>query len=341
MEKKRNLPMVYKKKLFLLSTLVGLLALVYLLTLFFDPERVNSRNAAYSWLDPKSQDLADAIEIAKAGDWGNPLRLTRLGNAWSVIIDGAEFPAKKDRVEDLLRLLSGSSPYPVRGSSAASHERMGLTETSADRILVNGGAGLPLLDLLIGSTVAAGQEVYLRKNNQNEVRSGENKLYSYINSAVASWCNLRLFSEQGNQVLDSALVQRITVLPLPPEDGAPNPPLVITRKGVAWTIGGIEDESLDTQKVDSYVRGILDAEGEGFVSGLTAASTVFTDGRIEVELGNRNILTLNVGSLPAFLQTAGEPTIRRGVTASGSPYVYSLADWTLTRLFRERDYFMK
>ncbi|GHV29344.1 hypothetical protein AGMMS4952_14950 [Spirochaetia bacterium] len=326
--------MVYKKKLAVLSGLVGILAAVYLLTLFFDPERVNTRSAAFLWLDPKLQDQADGIEIAKAGEWGNPVKLLRRGDAWYTVIGDAEFPAKTTRVEDLLRILGSRGAYPVRGSAASSHERLGLAENSAARIVVKGGAGLPLLDLLIGGRDAAGQEVYLRKNGQNEVRSGEDKLSAYISGAETSWYNLRLFS--GPQAAQATLdaVQRVTVNPLPPtEDGGiREEPLVITRNGGGWSIPGLDDESVDSQKVDTYVRGILDAEGENFVPGLNAASAAFNDGRIVLELGNGASLTLNVGSLPGD---------KRGATVNGSSYVYTLADWTITRLFRERAYFVK
>jgi hypothetical protein len=322
--------MVYKKKLVVLSGLVGVLAVVYLLTLFFDPERVNTRSAAFLWLDPKFRDQADGIEIARAGEWDNPLKLIRHGDDWYALIGEAEFPAKTTRVEDLLRILTGRGAYPVRGSAASSHERLGLAENSAARIVVKGGAGLPLLDLLIGGRDAAGQEVYLRKNGQNEVRSGEDKLSAYINGAETSWYNLKLFSGPQN-LPDAAMVQRLTVYPLPVtgEDGAP---LVITRNGGGWSIAGLDDESVDSQKVDTYVRGIVDAEGENFAPGFNAASAAFNDGRIVLELGNGASLTLNVGTLPEN---------KRGATTGGSSYVYTLADWTVTRLFRERSYFVK
>jgi hypothetical protein len=214
---------------------------------------------------------------------------------------------------------------------------LGLAENSAARIVVKGGVGLPLLDLLIGGRDAAGQEVYLRKNGRNEVRSGEDTLSAYINGAETAWYNLRLFSGSSSP-LDIALVQRLTVYPLPPEEGGVSEepeggaPLVITRNGNGWSIAGLDDESVDSQRVDTYVRGILDAEGENFVPGLSAASAAFNDGRIVLELGNGASLTINVGTLPET---------KRGATASGSPYVYTLADWTITRLFRERSYFAK
>ena len=326
--------MVYRKKLILLSGFVGLLAVVYLLTLFFDPERVNARNAAFLWLDPKLQDQVDGIEIAKAGDWDNPVKLLRRGDDWYALIEEAEFPAKGARVEDLLRILSSRGAYAVRGSAASSHERLGLAEGNSARIAVTGGAGLPLLDLLIGGRDAAGQEVYLRKNGRNEVRSGEDTLSAYINGAETAWYNLRLFSSPEN----TDAVQRLTVYPLPAEpaeeEGAVSEgPLVFTRNGGGWSIAGLDDESVDSPRVDTYIRGILDAEGENFVPGLDAASAAFiNEGRLVLELGNGTSLTITVGTLPEN---------KRGATASGSPYVYTLADWTLTRLFRERAYFVR
>ncbi|MDR1249043.1 MAG: DUF4340 domain-containing protein [Treponema sp.] len=327
--------MVYKKKLILLSSLAGFLAVVYLITLFFDPERVSSRNAAFLWLDPKLQDQADGIELAKAGEWDNPLKLVRRGSNWHALIGEAEFPAKNVRVEDLFRSLSARAAYPVRGSDAASQERLGLSENRAARILIKGGAGLPLLDLLIGGSDAAGREVYMRKNGQNEIRSGEDQLSAYLNGAETSWYRLGLFSESPNPP-DAAMVQRVTVYPLPPEEGeetvAPSEPMVIARSGSGWTIEGLDDDTVDAQRVDSYMRGILEAEGDNFVPGMAAATAGFSDGRILVEMGNGSSLTITVGILSEGQKAAA---------ASGSPYVYTLADWTVSRLFRERSYFVQ
>jgi hypothetical protein len=324
--------MVYKKKLIALSSLVAFLAVVYLVTLFFDPERVSSRSAAFLWLDQKLQDQADGLELAKADGWDNPLRLVRRGSAWYALIGEAEFPAKNARVEDLFRILAARDAYPVRGSDPASHERLGLSENRAARILVKGGAGLPLLDLLVGDSDAAGREVYMRRNGQNEIRSGEDRLSAYINGAETSWYRLGLFSELPSPP-DAAQVQRITVNPPPSEEGSETlEPLVIARSGSGWSIEGVDDETVDAQRVDSYLRGILDAEGDNFMPGLSAATAGFAEGRILLELGNGSSLGINTGSLQED---------RKAATASGSPYVYILADWTVNMLFREKSYFIK
>jgi hypothetical protein len=128
-------------------------------------------------------------------------------------------------------------------------------------------------------------------------------------------------------------VQRITVNPPPSVDeGATSEPLVISRSGSGWRIEGEDDETVDTQRVDSYLRGILEAEGDNFMPGFSSATAGFSEGRILLELGNGSSLGINTGTLPED---------RKAATASGSPYVYTLADWTVNTLFREKSYFIK
>jgi hypothetical protein len=325
--------MVYKKKLLFLAALAGLLGLVYIGTLVFDPERINSRNASFVWLPPEFLDRADKIEISGKGV--DPVSLERKGGAWVVPLEGIDYPARQGRVEDLLKILSSRGAYPVRAGSAASHERLGLTPDTADRIVIGGGAGLPLLDLLIGYDTAAKNEIYMRKNSQDEVRSGETTLTSYIGGLPSAWYNLRLFPETETPI-DINAIQRVTVL-VPPaagEESPPPEPLVLSRNAAAggWIIEGRADASPDNQRIDTYLRSIVDAEGEDFLPSMGANDPVYNEGRIVLELGNGVARTIRVGPL-----MEGN---RRAAVVSGSPYVYALAEWTINRIFREGSYFV-
>ncbi|MDR2028068.1 MAG: DUF4340 domain-containing protein [Treponema sp.] len=324
--------MAYKKKLLFLLSLVGLLSLVYIGTLVFEPERVNTRNASFVWLPPELQDQADGIEIT--GNGAEPLVLERRGGLWVVPVEGVDYPARQGRVQDLLGLLSKRGAYPVRAGSAASHERLGLTEDTADRILIRGGAGLPLLDLLIGHDTAAQNEIYMRKNGQDEVRSGETAVSSYIGGARTAWYNLRLFPEGETQPLDITAIQRITVLAPPIAEDSPAEPLVLSRNAAAggWTLEGGGDTPPDSQRIDSYLRSIVDAEGEDFIPSMGANDQVYNEGRIVLEMGNGAARTIRVGPL-----IEGN---RRSAVVSGSPYVYALAEWTISRIFRDGSYFV-
>jgi hypothetical protein len=313
--------MVYKKKLILLSGLTALLALIYAAALIFDPERVNARNAAFVWLDAEGADRADSVVISRQGE--EIVSLIRKNGLWFVPAGGIDLPVKQARVEDLFRILSARGAYPLRASSAASHERLGLAEGTASRIIIRGGAGAyPLLDLLVGNQDAAGREIYLRRQGQNEVRSGDARIASYVNGTAGSWYDLRLFSE--TEAVDVGMVQRLSV---DYPGGTAGPPLSLSRSGTGWTMGSL---SADTQRVELYIRSVLDAEGEDFLP--APDSPVFNEGRITLELGDGTNRIIRCGPLD-------EEGKRRSAQVTGSPYVYQLAEWTLGRLFREASYF--
>ncbi|MDR2485626.1 MAG: DUF4340 domain-containing protein [Treponema sp.] len=346
----------YNKKIALLGGLVGVLALLYTATLLFDPEQVNARGASFTWLEAKWADQADRIELS--GSEGD-VTLIRKNNVWFVFRDNTEYPAKQLRIEDLLRILSAKGSYPVRGTAASSHERLGLALDSASRIVIrSGGAAYPLLDLLLGNGDSTGKEIYLRKNGEQEVRSGEDKFSGYVDGRPTGWFNLRVFPEEKYPGLTVESIQRVTVYAPPRlnEEGGEaaalktQAPLVLTRYEGGWTVSGVTDG--DNQQAETYIRSILEAEGEDFVAaedGSTRESLGFVlnqedtgesssstgtrvnEGRILLELGNGQTLTLRVSApLESNLRSAW---------VEGSPFRYALAEWTLGRLFKTGSYF--
>ncbi|MDR1319565.1 MAG: DUF4340 domain-containing protein [Treponema sp.] len=321
--------MGYGKKLTILSSLVAVLALVYVLTIFFEPERAGARNSAFTWLDPALKDRIDRITL---NDQGNATELARRGGKWFVSRGGKEYPAKDLRVDDFIGLLTRKAEYPVRASSAAAHERLGLGENEASRVTVSGGAGLPLLDLLIGAGDQTGREVYLRRQGNNEVRSGEDRFTAYISGTGLSWLNLRLFPESEGGGLDVDGVQRITVY-ASGSSGAAGEPWVFTRTDRDWVLSGVNVKEPDTGKIDSYVRSILNAEGDDFADSADSGAPEFNNSRIVLELGDGSVKTIR-------LTAAGESN-KRLAAVSGSPHVYSLSGWAAERLFREASYFEK
>jgi hypothetical protein len=314
--------MGFKKKLTILLALTGLLAAVYVGALIFDPERVNTRDASYRWLDPESAERADRIEISRSG--GEGLTLVRNSGGWFVSREGAEYPAKEARAEDLLRFFTTRASFPVRANSAASHERFGLTEEAAARIVIRAGPGAPLLDLLAGNGDALGRDLYLRRNNQDEVRSGEDRISSYLNSAPSSWYMLRLFPETGSLGVDT--VQRLTVTLPPDPEGGEAGTFTLRRDGGNWVReDGNGGTTLDNLKVEGYIRAIIEAEGEDFVPDM--ADPVFTEGSITLSLGDGSTRFIRLGPV---LESGS-----RSAEVSGSPYIYALAAWTVNRIFRD------
>jgi len=319
--------MNYKKKLKVLSGIIAALAVIYILTVIFDPERRGTRSAAYSWLDPAETGKITGITIT-GGD--ETINLARNGGKWFVSHDGKDYPAKDIRVEDFIAALAKRAPYPLRSSSASSHERLSLTDDQSIRVTIAAGAGLPLLNLLIGQSDLTGQNVYLRKQGQDEVRSGEDIFSAYTKSTVTAWYNLRLFPESEGGKLNAAHVQRLTVYPPPADDGKEVPVRIFTRKGKEWTFN-FELASPDMKKVDNYIRDILNTSGDDFVSAVTPSDPLFNNSRIVLELGNGSINTVRLG-----------PPNENGkcyATVSGSDWVYVIPYWVSQRFFPDTENF--
>lgn len=326
---------MYKKKLFIVSILVGVLALTYAATLIFSADRRTSRSSLYVWLEPKWAEQADRLELS--GD--EQVTLVRRNGVWYAELEGREYPAKQTRIDDLFQVLSSRAAYPVRGGASSSQERLGLTEALGYRIVVRGGVGAPLLDLLIGSQDVTGREVYLRKNNHDEIRSGEDGFSRFLTGARTSWYDLKLLGNDLQGALTIEMIQRVTViLPVEAAETVPATPrtVVITRSNDGWTVEGISPDSLDNSRIEPYLRAILDAEGDDFVPGVDANDPVLNEGRITIEFGNGTTRSIRLG--PVFDDTGNG---KRLAAVSGKTYVYTLSTWMMNRLFRERGSFEK
>jgi hypothetical protein len=324
--------MPYKKKLTILSGIVAALFLVYILTLIFDPERVGKWSDAYSWLEPSQVPLINGITITKAYEPENNTVLALNGGKWFVSHNGKDYPARQLRVEDFIATLTKKDSYPLRSSSASSHEQLSLTEETSTRVMLAGGAGLPILNLLIGEGDITGQNVYMRKQGQNEVRSGENKFSTYTDSPVSSWYNLRLFPESENAKIDTANVQRLTVYAPPSESGEDIPPQIFSRRGKEWTFN-FELLEPDMGKIDTYIRDILNTQGDDFVDTISASDSMFNYSRLLLELGDGTARTLRI-SQP-------DEDGRSYAAITGSSFVYSIPAWTVQRLFPDVQTFSK
>ncbi|MCL2381846.1 MAG: hypothetical protein FWC64_09700 [Treponema sp.] len=324
---------VYRRKLVFLSALAGALALVYALTLVFDPDRRHGR--AFAWLDhPGLHYLADRIEIS--GPAGTTV-LVRRNDVW-VLSDpgagGAEggpggawqgFPVRQQRVQDLFAALSRREAYTLRANSLEARERLGLSIGSASRIVVRGGPGLPLVDLLIGYGGAVGREVYLARAYEREIYSGDDRFSLFTDSGPGFWLDFRLFAAS----YSAAMVQQAEFAFAPP-GGAPPVSYVLRRDGGGWVLQGNESAALVNARVEAWLRAVLEAEGEGL--GTEAPPAI--EASVTLWFGDGTARTIQVG--PA----EGGEGYRRAVV-SPSPLVYVLSPWTVDRLFRKSGDFLR
>jgi len=309
--------MTYKSRLIFLGTLIGVLLVTYIVSVIFTSD-IGYKSSSYTWLDSKTAEKTIRIVIKDADD---EFELKKKNNQWFVSHNGLEYPAKQLRVEDFLKILTIRSAWPVRSTSASTHERFGL-EQSASRVTIYGET--VLLDLVVGNEDIFKNEIYLRKAGQNEVRAGDNAIKSYISSPVNSWYNLRLIPETENGSLDISGVQRLSVY-------TPQETQVFSRKNRKWEISGVSVEKPDQSAVDAYIRQILTVEGDNFEDSVDGADPMFDRTSIVLELGNGRIITIRLSD--------ADETGRRFAHVSGKDYIYSIPVWQMDKLFKSASSF--
>ena len=316
----------YKNKLVVLSALIAVLAILYIFGMLFEPARRDSRLALYSWMDVRMAERIDRIIIQS----GDTLILSLINNKWYVSYNNNFYPARQMRVTDFIGLFTRRDSYPVRSNSPSSHGRFGLTEASASQIVFSGGIGPPLLRLLIGLGDALGNNVYMRKLEQNEVRSGEDRFTAYIMADRSSWYNLRLVQESEDYGFEINSVQRLTVFQSQNAPGSPSQ--IFIRSGRGWSMAGVNSAELDMGRIDSYVRSIINAEADDFEYDISSDDPRINDSRIVIEFGNGDIRSLSF-SFP----DENTPLL---AAVSGFDFVFYLPDRMFYELFRDDAYFM-
>jgi len=312
----------YKNRLVCLLSLIAVLSLLYTGSLIFSPERNNARSASYVWLDAKLAGRISRIEISAApsqGQDGETVELAKKNNRWFVLRNGNEYPARQMRIEDFIGVFTARAAWPVRSSSASSHAHFGLDEEAASRVTIYGENAV-LLELLLGGGDSSGPEIYIRKAAQNEVRSGENKIASYITSPVTGWYNLRLIPESENGDMNIESVQRLSVY-------RGEETQIFSRLNRGWNISGINVVNPAQDAIENYIRIILDTEGDNFAAFDSGEEPEFNYGRIVLEFGDGKVTTVRFSE--------PDETGRLFAGVGGSEYIYSIPSWAAMRLYRE------
>jgi len=314
--------MTYKNKLTFLVSLIGALALIYISNLLFTSNIFGSGSSSYAWLDSKSAPKISKISVSADE---NEYELVRKANRWYVSNNGIEYPARQVRIEDLLSLLAKRADYPVRTSSVSAHERFGVGD-NASRAVFHGDFSV-ILELLLGNNDVFKNETYYRKTGQNDVRSGDSGIKSYLSGAAGTWYNLRLIADSEGSAgagVSFENVQRVSVY-------FGNQTQIFTRKNRGWEITGMEVAAPSFSAIETYIRSILNLEGDDFADFSLMDDPMFKNDRIIIEFSNARVTAIHFSE--------ADETGRIHAYTGGSEYIYSIPSWAAGRIYRDASSF--
>jgi len=311
--------MTYKQRLICLLSLITVLVLVYIGSFVFSYESGNTRSASYVWLDQNTAQRTNRITI---NNMWEEFELSKNNDQWFIHYNDSEYPARQVRIEDFISVFTTRSSWPVRSTSASSHDRFGLDD-KASRVTFYNDYSV-LLDLFLGDDDIMGRETFIRKVGQNEVRSGDNSVDSYIYGPVTNWYNLRLIPESESGRIGLNNVQRLTVYNNEETQ-------IFTRRNRVWDITGITVENPDMSSIDNFISFILNAEGEDFLDPSSAADITFDHSRFILEFDDGTVLNIRV--------SGPNEVNKRFAQVSNSNYTYVIPLWVSVRIFRSAESF--
>ncbi|GMO25470.1 MAG: hypothetical protein Ta2F_00760 [Termitinemataceae bacterium] len=321
----------YQKKLVVLSSICAALVAIYMLSFVFSSEKSAERSALWTIVSEKLTKTVENIEIS--GNDDESISLFKENDHWFVSYNEFMLPARLEKIEELLKDISLPAAFPIRSSSGSDSMKFGLG-SSAKKIILRTADGSEVLELQIGNLDNAGKNIYVARKGEKEVRLGKDIFSAYLNGARTSWQDMRFFPAN----IDLKSVQRVIVYQkLSGEDETQKEDWTMVRDGSGWKFeeGG---EKADKTKADTFVQSILDSSGEDFLTSLRITDAVFAvegkvPSRIVLETGDGKSYKITLG--PKAANYDGNERLSAAVT--DRPFVFTLADWTVNRLWKDKN----
>lgn len=261
-----------------------------------DDEGTEALRGLLTSLEP---DATSAVRFVRGGD---TVRLAREdGSRWTV--NGHR--ADSATVARFWNQLGEARVGTVAARNPENHQRLGVTEDGAARILFDGREG-ETSELLVGEQGPAGRSAYVRFPDQETVHVVHGDLRGAARREVDAWRDRTILR------LDTARVQSIELV----RDGASD---TLRKEDGGWSVGGTPADS-------AAVRGLLGALAQLRASGFAPdTATLEADRRLVAEGSSGD--TLGV----VELAEGEESTLR--IRAEGDPVVYEISSFEGERLF--------
>jgi hypothetical protein len=135
---------------------------------------------------------ADAVETIRIFRASGETVLERAGDEWRLVLDGSPYPARADRVGQLLDVLSTAQIEREVSTREEQLPALGLDD-SARRVVLTGDAFS--VDLVFGPTAASAEQVYALEPGTRRAVLVSGTIDFYLTQSESFWAYLRLLPE--------------------------------------------------------------------------------------------------------------------------------------------------
>ncbi len=316
----------FRRKVLIMSAVLGVLVVAYVLGLVFSPASVRRRETQTPLFSILSEEVVSQVQL-KSPD--GSLTLSKEGDSWTVPVNGVDFPAAESRIQGLVDHLVGLKRIQTVTQNP---EEWGTFEVGKDaprRLALLDAQGKAVADLLIGKEGTGGQGTYVRIQGSDTVILVDKSFDYYLNVTPKFWSYLRVFPKD----LEGRDLNRISVrssVKLGDSQGDTlRYTLTLGDKG-SWQVEqpARPGLALSDKEVDQVANSLAGFEGTEFVAGISDEQAGLTRPQAEVlfDTTGKQSYRLLVG------KAAGEKQYY--VKLAGETFSYRAASWRLENILK-------
>ena len=324
--------MSFRNRIIVLSTILGLLAVLYVVGI----TRFGGREAPPEPLVAEGA-LSGVTRAEIADSSGVSLVLEQVSGSWQVRLGGELFPARTERVESMLNALDDLLRNRTVATSPERHEQLGLTEDAATRLTLTRPQGASI-ELFFGDLAPQGGEGFVRFAGEDTAYAVDSALNFYFTQETSYWAELRLVRGLTPEDIVEITVEAASLRLLNPEEPVAADFTLTRGSGQEWNL--IPGPAMEpaNQEVERIAAALANFQASDYLVSPEPGLFAEEQGSISfsTEDGERYRFTIGA-SLPEdqFALRAEGPGVPE--SEGGEPLVFQIGAWSLERVFKNLD----
>jgi hypothetical protein len=315
--------MEQKRKIVVLSSILGVLVLSFLFGRIFSPEKRYQNTYEIKLFSKIDKGDIYSLELFSAD---TAVRLATDGTAWRVLINGRDFPADEKKIEEFLQKLLTLKTKRFVTDNEERYPDCNIAPENG-RIVLYGADDEILEEVLLGQGEDPRGE-YIKVSGSKSVFGVDAGFGFYIGQDTAYWSDLQVFPEE----LKEKEIVRIDLFAENLRVDKDVPPVTadLTLFTAAengrrvWKLEGNEEASIRQNTVTRIINAFTGLRAEQFSPELQA-SDAGPLAVAEVTTGDNTVYKLRVEE-----QLDGSGFL---CTTETAPYGYVIHNWNLARVF--------
>ncbi|MDR1625825.1 MAG: DUF4340 domain-containing protein [Spirochaetia bacterium] len=238
----------------------------------------------------------------------------RAGRSWTVLVDGQDYPAARNKAERFLELAGEASVSPALTENREKWPLFALGDGAEKRVVFSSPAGRT--EILLGREEEAGRGQYIRFEGSDAVYLMSQSFSYYAERDTAYWSELRVFPAALN-TQDIIAMKAEGRVQTPSGAAEVSWSLYRERKpeGILWLAEGDPERKLDQGKADSLAASISQINAKSF----SPATQEEAQALITLTAADRTRYELHIGR-----PVSGGNYCQARVNGEALPYAYIL-----------------